>query len=212
MNIFQNKKNILWDFDGVLIDSAVIREKGFVEVLGHFPQNQVKELLDFHRRNGGLSRYVKFRYFFENIRKEEVAEEKLLHFAESFSRIMRKELTSRKYLIADYLAILQREYRNFEMHLISGSDGDELRYLADQLSIKGFFHSIVGSPTPKTELLRILMTQHDYFPSQTVYIGDSLNDFEAADANGISFFGYNNQDLRPFGQAYINSFSNETSQ
>lgn len=66
-------ENIIWDFDGVIVESNHIREKGFRKVLESFPENQVEELLVFHNNNGGLSRYVKFRYFFENIRKEEIS-------------------------------------------------------------------------------------------------------------------------------------------
>lgn len=206
MQVFTDKKNILWDFDGVLIDSSEIRDKGFRDVLAGFPEDQVEELMAYHQANGGLSRYVKFNYFFEIIRKEVITEEQLLDYARSFSRIMRRELKNKKYLIADSLRFLQREYHNFEMHLISGSDGDELRFLAGELGIEKYFRSIAGSPTPKVQLLEQLMKEYKYSPVETVYVGDSLNDFEAAEANGIPFFGYNNEKLRTVGMAYLNFF------
>lgn len=61
-------KTIFWDFDGVLMNSNAVRDKGFELVLADYPKDQVKQLMDFHQANGGLSRYVKFRYFFENIK------------------------------------------------------------------------------------------------------------------------------------------------
>lgn len=206
MNLFSGKKNILWDFDGVLIDSSEIREKGFTEVLSAFPEDQVQELLKYHRKNGGLSRYVKFRYFFETLRNKKIPEQELNTYAESFSEIMRMELTHKKFLIPDTLNFLQEHHRNFEMHLISGSDGEELRFLARTLEVEHFFKTIEGSPTPKVELLRHLMAKYGYVPSETCYIGDAINDFDAAEANGISFFGYNNVELRDLGSGYINSF------
>ena len=61
-------KIIFWDFDGVILNSNKVRDSGFEIVLKDFPKNQVELLLNYHRQNGGLSRYVKFRYFFEVIR------------------------------------------------------------------------------------------------------------------------------------------------
>ena len=34
-------KVVLWDFDGVIIDSNPVREYGFRQVLRDFPENQV---------------------------------------------------------------------------------------------------------------------------------------------------------------------------
>ena len=83
-------KVIFWDFDGVLMDSNAVRDLGFERVLSAFPKEQVDQLLAFHQANGGLSRYVKFRYFFENIRGEPITEEEILVWAERFSGIMKE--------------------------------------------------------------------------------------------------------------------------
>ena len=57
-------KNIFWDFDGVIIDSMPIREFGFRRIFKDFNKEKVELLTDFHRENGGLSRFFKIRYFF----------------------------------------------------------------------------------------------------------------------------------------------------
>ena len=49
------------------MDSNAVRDRGFKEVLNGYPENEVDALMTFHQDNGGLSRYVKFRYFFEVI-------------------------------------------------------------------------------------------------------------------------------------------------
>ena len=58
-------KNILFDFDGVIIDSMPIRENGFRLIFKDFDTNLVDKLIDYHNQNGGLSRYAKIKYFFE---------------------------------------------------------------------------------------------------------------------------------------------------
>lgn len=203
---FSDKKNILWDFDGVLIDSHEIREEGFVRVLKDFPRDEVDELLAYHRENGGLSRYVKFRYFFEKIRNEPVSEKKIDELSEGFSEIMRRKLTDRSLLIEDSLHFIQKNFRSYKMHLISGSDENELQTLCAQLGISEYFRTIQGSPTPKKELVREVMDRFDYQPAETVYIGDSINDYDAAIESNVDFYGYNNPDLKEKGAGYIESF------
>ena len=60
-------KTVLWDFDGVIIDSMKVRDWGFEEIFKDYDQELIDKLLAFHRKNGGLSRYVKIRYFFEEL-------------------------------------------------------------------------------------------------------------------------------------------------
>ncbi|MCM4161254.1 HAD family hydrolase [Antarcticibacterium flavum] len=207
MKEFENKKVILWDFDGVILDSMQVREKGFREVLANYPQEQVEKLLEYHNQNGGLSRYVKFRYFLEEILQEETNDEKVAGMAGEFSEIMRKELTTKDNLIAEVLDFIEAQHTRFEMHIVSGSDGDELRYLTSQLGISGYFNSIEGSPTPKISLVRDILQKHKYNRDEVCLIGDSINDYDAAHENRIDFFGYNNPHLKAKGLAYIEAFS-----
>ena len=46
-----------------------------------------------------------------------------------------------------------------------------------------------------------------YNNKHTCLIGDSMNDFEAADVNDIAFYGFNNLSLIEIGHGYINSFT-----
>lgn len=199
-------KVILWDFDGVIMDSMPIRDKGFTEVLKSFPSHEVDELVAYHQENGGLSRYVKFRYFFEKIRSEEITEEKILELSAQFSKIMLSLLIDSNLLIEDSCNFIKNNYSNYEMHIVSGSDGKELRLICDTLGLSPFFKSINGSPTPKNDLVRQVLADSNYDRQRTVLIGDSKNDYDAALINGIDFIGYNNTSLKDLSKSYITSF------
>lgn len=207
MKEFENKKVILWDFDGVILNSMDVREKGFKEVLSGYPEEQVKRLLDYHNQNGGLSRYVKFRYFQEEIQGKDVDDEKVAQMAEEFSAIMKKELTAKERLIPEVLNFIKASHNRFEMHIVSGSDGEELRFLASQLGISKYFKTIQGSPKPKISLVEEILKEYGYNRQEVCLIGDSINDYEAAQANGIDFYGYNNLSLKTRGYDYLHSFS-----
>lgn len=199
-------RNILFDFDGVIIDSMPVRNKGFEILFSEYPAAEVAGLMDYHRRNGGLSRYVKIRYFFEQIRGEKITEEQVMALAEKFSAIMRRELVNPALLDANTLAFIRSVYKDHPLHIVSGSDGNELRFLCEELKISQYFLSMEGSPTPKIKLVADLLTKYGYVAGETVLIGDSVNDYEAAKQNGITFWGYNNPELRHAGSFYIEDF------
>tara|TARA_R110002072_G_scaffold289873_2_gene457219 strand:- start:17017 stop:17616 length:600 start_codon:yes stop_codon:yes gene_type:complete len=186
---------ILWDFDGVLLESNEIRDTGFKEVLKKFPEDQVNKLLKFHRKNGGLSRYVKFRYFYESIRGEDVSDKKILDLSEEFSKLMRVLLINKKLIIEESLNFVIQNFEKYDMHVVSGSDQNELRFLCKELEISKYFISILGSPTPKKELVENVLKEYKYPIENTLFIGDSINDYDAAKHNDILFMGFNNYHL-----------------
>jgi phosphoglycolate phosphatase-like HAD superfamily hydrolase len=198
---------ILWDFDGVLMDSMPVRDDGFTQVLADYPTLHVEELMKYHRANGGLSRYVKFRYFFEQIRNESVTEEQIMQLSERFSTIMLKSLSNKALLINDSIQFVKTYHKTLPMHIVSGSDGDELRFLCQQLKIDQYFKSIHGSPIQKKELVHKVLQYYQYAKKGSVLIGDSINDYEAAQANDIAFCGYNNTSLTDCSTKYIFSFN-----
>ena len=197
---------ILWDFDGVIVDSNSVREFGFREVLKEFDSEQVEQLIDFHNANGGWSRYVKFRYFYEEILKRQISESQVQELANSFSSIMVDRLPNPELLIQETVRFIQEmNSQGKEMHIVSGSDGNELRSLCEQLELSKYFLSINGSPTPKSALVKAIIDNSNISASQYCLIGDAMNDYDAAVQNEIQFFGYNNKELMNYGD-YINKF------
>jgi len=197
----QEIKTIFWDFDGVLMNSNAVRGKGFELVLTDYPKEQVKQLMDFHQTNGGLSRYVKFRYFFEKIRGEEITDEELQIWADKFSEIMLANLINKSLLINETVNFVKGNYQNYKMHIVSGSDGNELRKICKDVDIAQFFESIEGSPTPKNKLVADILEKENYNPDACALIGDSINDYEAAVINNIGFLGYGNQKIKELSTA-----------
>lgn len=188
---------ILWDFDGVLMDSNAVRERGFECVLAGYPAGEVARLIAFHRENGGLSRYVKFRYFFESVRGEAITETEIQKLADMFSSHMRELLVDRSLLIEETMDLVRRFHAVVPMHIVSGSDQAELQHLCGELGIASFFRSIHGSPVAKIELVRRVVGDYGYRAGQCLLVGDSINDVDAARANHIGFVAYNNASLEP---------------
>ena len=203
---FSNKKVIFWDFDGVIIDSEKVRNKGFEITLQNYSPEDVRKLLEYHKENGGLSRYVKYRYFFEEILGAKAQDEQIQELSEKFSHIMREELTNKNLLIQQTLNFIKKHQAEFSMYIVSGSDEKELNYLCENLEIDQFFEKIKGSPTPKIKLVEGILEADKLNADHCILIGDSINDYDAARLNEVEFYAFNNVSLKGKGKGYIHSF------
>ena len=201
-------KNIFFDFDGVILDSMPVRAYGFRTIFKDFDTTLVDKLIKFHELNGGLSRFVKIRFFFEELLQKPIKDETVITYADNFSLIMKEELSNHKYLIEETVDYIHNNFKDYNLHIVSGSEENELRYLCEKLNIDTYFKSIHGSPTHKNKLVENLFLEYDYNKDETILIGDSINDYEAAYINGINFYGYNNDELKEKSYTYIDSFKN----
>ena len=199
-------KNILFDFDGVILDSMPIREYGFSKIFEDFNSDDVEKLLVYHNANGGFSRFVKIKYFFEEILNQTITEGEIQVYADEFSKIMRSELTNKKYLIEETVDFIHKNQGKYNFHIVSGSEHHELNFLCKQLGLTDYFLDINGSPTPKKVLVKNVMEHYAYHVEDTILIGDAVNDFDASETNFIKFYGYNNILLKDLSCYYIYTF------
>lgn len=198
-------KAIIFDFDGVILDSMPIKTDAFREIFKSFAPDAVEELVKYHIQNGGISRFVKIRYFFETILGEYTSNCDVMRYADMFSDVVVKNLSDSKYLISETIEFIKSRHGKERLFVASGAEQNELRFLCDRFALTPYFEKILGSPTPKTALLASILDGYALGALDCVMIGDSINDYEAASQNGIPFAGYNNQDLKTIGY-YIESF------
>jgi HAD superfamily hydrolase (TIGR01549 family) len=198
-------KNIIFDFDGVILDSMKIKGEGFRELFKEYGEEKSSKIVDFHFQNGGVSRYEKIRYFHNTILKKPVSERAVSELAQKFGTFVYQNLGKRENLISETVQFLKENSKNYSLHVASGADERELKRLCRDLDLERYFISIHGSPTPKPTLVKDILETYGYRAEETILIGDSYSDYESAKANGIGFRGYNNRELESLGE-YIESF------
>lgn len=199
-------QNILFDFDGVILDSMKIKGDGFVELFKEYPSNAQHEIERYHYANGGISRFAKIHYFFTHIVHQEISNTDIENLANRFGEIIAEKLFDPANLIAETVKFLDLSSAKYNCHIVSGAEECELKTLCKHLKIESYFKSIHGSPTPKSQLVHSLLNNHHYHQDETILIGDSINDYYAAQENGIQFYGYNNLDLKMLG-CYLETFN-----
>ena len=201
-----NFEVIIWDFDGVIIDSDEIRTNSFKETFKEFGKRNVDKLIEYHKLNGGLSRYDKVDFFFKKIINQNISDSEFISRVNLYSKFCLERLCDKSLLINDSLDFIKVNYKNYLFHIASASDEMELRNICKELDISHFFRSIKGSPTTKVDNVKDILKNNNYSTHKCCLIGDSNNDMDAANINGITFIGYNNQSLKT-NNIYIEKFN-----
>ena len=201
------KRVFLFDFDGVIIDSHSIREAGFRHLFQEYPDESVNRLIEYHRENGGISRYHKIRWFLKMMGDKSCSEEKVHSLASEFSGFVRPLLVDKELLIAPTVDFIQKYSQLVHIHIISGADQDEVCYLCKTLEIDHLFRTIRGSPKNKESLIYDEISRWGYDSSEIVMFGDAINDFNAANKHNIDFWGYNNDMLRENGAGFVTNWN-----
>jgi phosphoglycolate phosphatase-like HAD superfamily hydrolase len=181
-------QHIIFDFDGVLVESNEIRFNGFRKLFKDYPQEQVERLVSYAKANGGVSRYKKIGYFFDAIRREPISDESINHWAAQFSELVEQDVVEAK-SVAGSLEFLKEYSSLFDFAIVSGSDQVELRRICENREIDHFFKTILGSPVEKKDNIATLLSELNWSHDRSVYIGDSNNDLDSAKANNLDFVG-----------------------
>jgi phosphoglycolate phosphatase-like HAD superfamily hydrolase len=181
-------QHIIFDFDGVLVESNEIRFNGFRKLFKDYPQRQVDQLVEYAKLNGGISRYKKIDFFFNTIRREPISLELVNYWADQFSELVTQDVLEAR-PVEGSLEFLKKYFSHFDFAIVSGSDQKELREVCKGRGIDSFFKIILGSPTEKKDNIATLLSDFKWERSQCLYVGDSNNDLEAAKKNNIDFIG-----------------------
>jgi phosphoglycolate phosphatase-like HAD superfamily hydrolase len=179
---------IIFDFDGVLVESNEIRFNGFRKLFKDYPQYEVERLVNYAKANGGVSRYKKIAYFFSEIRQELISDESVNKWASQFSKLVEKDIVEAE-PVKGSLDFLEEYSRQFDFAIVSGSDQAELRRVCQKRGIDHFFKMILGSPIEKKDNIASLLSDMSWQHDKSLYVGDSNNDLDAAKTNDLDFVG-----------------------
>jgi len=188
-------KTIFWDFDGVILDSMKIKGDGFLELFKEYDKQFLDLMEKYHYDNGGVSRFEKIKYFYNDILNQMISEDDIVKLADKFAKIIQNKLYDKSNLIQDSLEFIKANYDKYNFHIVSGAEHYELNSLCDSFKLTQYFKSINGSPTKKDILVKNILEGYSYKKEESVLIGDAMTDYNASIINSIEFYGYNNKDL-----------------
>jgi len=174
------------DCDGIIFDVNRLKARAFVDALDDYPLAARQRFAAYQRDQGGVSRYVKFRHFFEKIHPVEHVEESVqaaLSFFAARSQAAYRTLVPRP----EALRFAERMGGASHCYVVSGSDHDELRAQFDHHQIRQHFADVLGSPVTKPEHVSRLLAERRVDPRDALFVGDGRADWDAARGAGMPF-------------------------
>lgn len=180
-------KIILFDFDGVLIESVGLKDHAFETLFKDYPQH-LDEIMDYHLSNNATIRFKKFRYITKNILGKRYNEETETNLSKKFSSLVFSGLVNCPY-VKGGKEILDSFRDRIPLYLASISPADELDEILEARKLKEYFKKIYAVPWIKTAAIRDIMDRENVIPEDIVFIGDSYEDFKSAQLTGVFFVG-----------------------
>lgn len=112
--------NILFDFDGVILNSNKIKEDAFKFIFRNEDNYTVLKFIEYHRENGSVSRFYKIRFFYNELLNQKIDDNNFKNLLNEFSKYTIDKL-SRKDLILNQTIEFIKRNKNYNYHIVSGS-------------------------------------------------------------------------------------------
>jgi phosphoglycolate phosphatase-like HAD superfamily hydrolase len=190
LSFFTNKKAIVFDFDGVLLESTGIKTWAFVELYKKYGRGVQDKVFEYQRNNGGVNRLDKFRHFHEVILNQKISDDEVNLLSNKFRELTfeKLKLTPIDLFLSEALSLFNN--KDFLLYCVSASPTEELNEIMEYKKIRNFFIKIYGGPISKENNFELLSTGEGICFSDMAYIGDSKIDLVSSNNKNIDFIGY----------------------
>ncbi len=172
-------KVILFDFDGVLVESVDIKTTAFAALFQDEGEEDRASILDYHKKHGGISRRNKIIYFYKNILNRALTDEKLKELEQRFSKYVKDKVVQAPFVKGAH-EFLRDNHNKYDFYVVSGTPQQELKEIVERKNLNSYFQGVYGSPCTKAEIIESLLSEKKYSKDEVIFIGDSVDDLEGA--------------------------------
>jgi phosphoglycolate phosphatase-like HAD superfamily hydrolase len=186
-------KTIVFDCDGVILDSNVVKTEAYFRTAKNLGATHVEAqaLVDYHVKLGGISRYHKFEWYLREVLNQPVTAAAIQVYLDDFSKELAVGLMA--CTIADSVEALRTATPQAKWMILSGGDQQEIRDLFAKRTLPSglklaelFDGGLFGSPDNKDEVMaREKASGHLQLPA--IFVGDSKYDYESSKRAGLDF-------------------------
>ena len=177
--------NLILDFDGVILESNLAKTKAFYKLFENFGDKIQKKVVKHHILNGGMSRYQKILFYYNEYLNTKLSESELIEQCNFFSELVYEDVINSKYVKGFKNFISSNKFK--QKFIVTATPQLEIERIVDYLKIKKYIKHIYGSPKTKIENLKKINFKFSINYNQSLFIGDSLNDYLAAKKLNIKF-------------------------
>ena len=183
------RKGIIFDFDGVILDSVSIKGETFGALFRSFGQEVVNQVVAYHHANGGLHRYEKFKFIHHHILNIEYTEADGHRLSSEFETLVLDRLVQAN-PIAGAVEFLEFCTANgIRASVNTAAPEFEVSRVLKAKGWDHYFSIVCGNTKTKVENIRQTLNFWNFDESAIVFYGDTINDSKAAAEAEVEFVG-----------------------
>ncbi|MBC8444458.1 HAD family hydrolase [Candidatus Woesearchaeota archaeon] len=191
---YKNIKVVVFDFDGVILDTSFIKSGVFQDMFKKYPIFYERMWL-FHLKNKGTSRKFQFDYLVRNLLEEkgDVASKHIEELMSQYKESVASRLLKAQYIEGAYKAIVYSE-KKYTTYIVSNAPTSELHSILENKKIDKYFRDVFSSETGinKSQALNQIINREKLSPECLLFIGDTCKDQISAKESLVKFVGIEN--------------------
>jgi len=186
---------VIFDFDGVIVESVDVKTKAFAELYKPYGEVVVQQVIEHHQANGGVSRFDKFKKYHGDFLGTAISKDEIAELADQFSQLVLEKVVQAPF-VPGAQKFLKRNYQKYKLFISSATPQMEVRGICRRRNLIDFFCEIFGSPESKASHIDKILTNYEFKSHEVVFVGDALSDLQAAEVHGLDFIARINPDLQ----------------
>jgi phosphoglycolate phosphatase-like HAD superfamily hydrolase len=176
---------LIFDFDGVILDSNALKTAAFREVFARYPQH-ADAMMAYHEANVSQSRYEKFTYLVEQLLGRSGDRQLVNRLADDFADLLRNRMDVCP-VVPGARELLDAASARVPLYLASVTPEEELLRLLDAHRLRHYFRRVYGCPPwTKPDAVGAIVSEVGG-ADDVALIGDSSGDQRAAAVHGVEF-------------------------
>lgn len=179
---------IIFDCDGVILESVDAKTHAYERVGEQYGKEAGQRLKEYHSKNGGVNRTLKFEWFCKEVLHKEPEPGEIDSLCSLFAKYSLDEVLHSQ-TVPGVIEVIKAWKGRVPMYVASGAPHNELNTVLKKHGLTGYFDGIYGAPPGKTDLLKKILAETGLAPCETVMVGDSGTDQYAAEAVQCHFYG-----------------------
>lgn len=177
---------VVFDFDGVILESADVKTEAFCELYAEHGPDVVARVRAHHLDNLGISRFKKFAWIADNILRSPLAADDSARLGEQFSKLALAKVLAAPF-VEGALVALRTLAKRYPLFIASGTPQSELELIVERRDLRHLFREVHGTPREKPAILTDICERFQFAPHEVLFIGDGSSDHEAAIATRVAF-------------------------
>lgn len=180
---------VFFDFDGVILDSVNVKTDAFASMFRKYGPEVEKAVVDYHLAHGGVSRFEKFKYYYEKLLKKTINDKELDRLGCQFNELVLEKVLASPFIPGALETLKELKEKSIPAFVVSGTPDVELKSIVEKRKLSSYFLEVHGSPITKDIIITDILNRHELVAPECLFVGDAITDYEAAMICHMDFIG-----------------------